>query len=40
MNELYIAGVLFVVMIAVAVVIETRRNKFWKEFERRMRNDK
>jgi len=40
MNELYTAGSLFVVMIAVVVIIERRRNKFWKDFERRMKNDK
>lgn len=40
MSELYVAGSLFIAMIAVVVIIERRRNKFWKDFERRMKNDK
>lgn len=40
MNELYTAVALFIVVIAVVVIIELRRNKFWKDFERRMKNDK
>ena len=40
MIDIIAAGLMILWMFVMAISIESRRNKFWKELERRMKNDK